>query len=161
MSTDERIRIGDSERESAMSALSDHLSAGRLDIDEYGERTAKVTAARTRSDLSVLFDDLPDPKPRFETAGPPAVAEPATTAVETRQPPGSPAQRAAAGGMGLAWIACGALAWYTDLWILLVIPLALSVVFGSVWGSGWRRDLRDHDRDRDRRWDHRHGRYDH
>ena len=57
------MRIGDTEREQALAALGEHMSAGRLTIDEYGERSAKVTAARTRGELLELFTDLPDPKP--------------------------------------------------------------------------------------------------
>jgi len=58
------LRIGDAERESASNALGEHLSAGRLDVDEYGERTARVVAARTWGELLALFTDLPEPKPR-------------------------------------------------------------------------------------------------
>ena len=31
--------------------------------DEYGDRVAKVSVARTREDLEVLFVDLPEPHP--------------------------------------------------------------------------------------------------
>ncbi|MBA2472228.1 MAG: DUF1707 domain-containing protein [Pseudonocardiales bacterium] len=57
------VRIGDAEREEAFAALGEHMSAGRLAIDEYGDRSAKVAAARTRNDLVVLFTDLPAPRP--------------------------------------------------------------------------------------------------
>jgi hypothetical protein len=62
---DERglLRIGDTERTSALDALGVHLSAGRLDLDEYGERSASVTVARTVRDLQALFTDLPAPHP--------------------------------------------------------------------------------------------------
>ncbi|MFD1049676.1 DUF1707 domain-containing protein, partial [Kibdelosporangium lantanae] len=59
------LRVGDAEREEALRALGDHMSAGRLDIDEYGDRTARVATSKTRGDLLVLFMDLPEPKPRF------------------------------------------------------------------------------------------------
>lgn len=36
---------------------------GRLDIDEYGDRTARLTAAKTRGELLALFSDLPEPRP--------------------------------------------------------------------------------------------------
>ncbi len=61
------MRIGDTEREEALNALGEHMSAGRLDIDEYGDRSAGVTAARTRRELVTLFADLPEPKPAFGT----------------------------------------------------------------------------------------------
>ena len=59
------IRISDSEREDALGKLGEHLGAGRLDIDEYGERSAQVATAKTRGELLGLFGDLPEPKPAF------------------------------------------------------------------------------------------------
>ncbi|MGM1060310.1 DUF1707 SHOCT-like domain-containing protein [Saccharothrix sp. Mg75] len=68
------IRIGDAEREHALELLGDHLGQGRLTVDEFGERSARVATARTRGDLLRLFADLPDPRPRFRqvTPSPPA-----------------------------------------------------------------------------------------
>lgn len=57
------IRIGNAEREAACGALDAHLEAGRLDPDEYGDRYARATMARTRDDLTALFVDLPAPHP--------------------------------------------------------------------------------------------------
>ncbi|WP_424189496.1 DUF1707 SHOCT-like domain-containing protein [Actinokineospora sp. G85] len=68
MGDDSRVRVGDAEREAALRALGEHMSAGRLEIEEYGERTARVTAARTRGELAALFDDLPPPRPFSVTA---------------------------------------------------------------------------------------------
>lgn len=65
------IRVSDSEREDALAKLGEHMSAGRLDIDEYGERSAKVTAAKTRGELLDLFGDLPEPRPTFGRPAPP------------------------------------------------------------------------------------------
>jgi hypothetical protein len=59
------IRISDVEREDALAKLGEHMAAGRLDIDEYGERSAKVATAKTRGELLGLFGDLPEPKPVF------------------------------------------------------------------------------------------------
>lgn len=63
-----KFRVGDAEREDAMRALGEHMSGGRLDLDEYAERTAQVTAARTWSELTALFTDLPEPHPSFPAA---------------------------------------------------------------------------------------------
>lgn len=57
------VRVGDTERNSALEALGAHLTAGRLDMDEYGERSAVVTTARTVADLQAVFQDLPAPHP--------------------------------------------------------------------------------------------------
>ena len=63
--TNERppIRIGTAERDAAMKALDAHLEAGRLDVDEYGERSARASVATTAPELAELFDDLPAPHP--------------------------------------------------------------------------------------------------
>lgn len=71
-----KLRIGDAEREKALRALGEHMSAGRLDIDEYGDRSAKVAAARTRNDLITLFTDLPAPNPSFDHSAPATPAQP-------------------------------------------------------------------------------------
>ena len=57
------IRIGNDERAAAMQALDEHMSAGRLDPDEYGQRVAQASVARTRGGLDELFTDLPAPHP--------------------------------------------------------------------------------------------------
>lgn len=65
------IRVSDTEREDALGKLGQHMTEGRLDIHEYGERTAKVAAAKTRGEVLDLFGDLPEPRPTFGRPGPP------------------------------------------------------------------------------------------
>jgi hypothetical protein len=55
------IRIGDDEREAAVTALGEHYAAGRLTKEEYDERADLAWQARTRSALLPLFADLPRP----------------------------------------------------------------------------------------------------
>jgi hypothetical protein len=57
------VRIGDAERERAVTALSDHYGAGRLERAELDVRVEAAYRARTGDELAVLFDDLPDPAP--------------------------------------------------------------------------------------------------
>jgi len=57
------IRLSDAERQDALDVLEEHVRNGRLDIDEFGTRSAKVTAAKRVSELVPLFDDLPSPRP--------------------------------------------------------------------------------------------------
>jgi Domain of unknown function (DUF1707) len=59
----ELLRVGDSERQEAVSALGEHYAAGRLDQDEYDTRVQAAYASRTRVDLRGLFGDLPEPTP--------------------------------------------------------------------------------------------------
>jgi hypothetical protein len=55
----DRVRIGTAEREEAMTLLSRQFSEGRLNPDEFSERSAAVSAAVTRADLEPIFADLP------------------------------------------------------------------------------------------------------
>ena len=72
--TNERppIRVGTAERTAALKALDEHLAAGRLDVDEYGERSARAANAVTAPELAALFDDLPAPHPPLPSGVPPA-----------------------------------------------------------------------------------------
>lgn len=56
-----QLRIGDAEREQASAALGEHLAAGRLSLEEHGDRVDRVWSARTRADLVPVFRDLPGP----------------------------------------------------------------------------------------------------
>lgn len=54
-----RVRVGDTERESAVTALGEHYAAGRLTKEEFDERAEVAWTARTSGDLTPLFADLP------------------------------------------------------------------------------------------------------
>jgi hypothetical protein len=54
-----QVRVGDAEREQAVSALGEHYVAGRLTKDELDERADRAWSARTSGDLAPLFRDLP------------------------------------------------------------------------------------------------------
>ncbi len=58
------VRIGDNERETAVSALGEHYAAGRLTKEEYDERSGLAWSAKTGADLAPLFQDLPRVAPR-------------------------------------------------------------------------------------------------
>ncbi len=59
----ERLRIGDAEREAAAHELGEHFAMGRITADEHGERLEQIWAARTSADLAPAFADLPRPRP--------------------------------------------------------------------------------------------------
>ncbi|KAA2251222.1 DUF1707 domain-containing protein [Solihabitans fulvus] len=153
------IRIGDTEREQALTALGEHMSAGRLDIDEYGDRTAKVAAARTRRELVEVFTDLPDPRPSFAPAAP-AAPPPPRPAAPVAQPAASNVpdfrnrtdiQRATAGVVSASWLICILLVAVVHLpGQLFILPIALSIMMGSIWGN--RGNGRDRRRNRRRDW---------
>ncbi len=65
------VRIGDAERDRAVSELSDHFAAGRLTREEFDARVDQAMAARFDSDLQPLFVDLPKTHPMpTQPAGP-------------------------------------------------------------------------------------------
>ncbi|MFI9385180.1 DUF1707 domain-containing protein [Kutzneria sp. NPDC052558] len=150
------MRIGDTEREQALAALGEHMSAGRLDIDEYGERSAKVTAARTHRELVELFTDLPDPKPGSVPTPQPAAAPQPPAAV-----PAAPVEkRSNAPRISMAAIAAAswpvaiAVSWITHDWVIMAIPVLLSWFMGALFGGRGNHD--DRRRDRDKWRDERH-----
>jgi hypothetical protein len=67
---DQDIRVSDAERNAVAEQLGAHYADGRLDQAEFDERIARTMAAKTRGDLTGLFDDLPDLGP----AGAPGTA---------------------------------------------------------------------------------------
>lgn len=53
------LRIGDADRERVARILGQHMSDGRLDMEEYEGRLETVYAAVTRADLDPVLADLP------------------------------------------------------------------------------------------------------
>jgi len=51
--------VSDAERDAAVTELSEHFQAGRLDQAEFDDRTGRALRARTESDLDELLADLP------------------------------------------------------------------------------------------------------
>jgi Flp pilus assembly protein TadB len=56
---DPDLRVSDAERAEVAEGLGRHYSDGRLDQEEFNERVDRAMNAKTQSDLSGLFDDLP------------------------------------------------------------------------------------------------------
>jgi hypothetical protein len=54
------MRAGDADRQAAVDRLTEHLTAGRLDLTEFDQRIAKAYAATYLDELPELFTDLPD-----------------------------------------------------------------------------------------------------
>lgn len=146
------IRISDSEREDALGKLGEHMSAGRLDIDEYGERTARVTAAKTRGQLLDLFGDLPEPRPVFGRPAPPA--EPVGRAP-------SVARKVAPVLVPVVFVVLAfSLMFLVKVpFVILLLPFLFFVVSGSRWRGhqhqrydDHRRAMRDQHMRREQQW---------
>ncbi|WP_370946672.1 DUF1707 domain-containing protein [Amycolatopsis sp. cg5] len=164
-----QLRISDPEREAALQALGEHMSVGRIDLDEYGERSAQVTTAKTRGDLAAIFSDLPQPHPRLGEDQPVAAPAPApATAVQPVAQPGQPIawtdrplnQRLVAGIIPVLFVAAIVLTVTVGAWWTFFIPMAATGFGKAVWGADWEQDqkrqrdrhreLRDHRRERRR-----------
>jgi len=153
-----QLRISDQTRESALSALGEHMTAGRIDIEEYGERSARIAAAKTRGEVGEIFADLPKPHPTYDEAWqtvekppPPPSTVPEAVARDPRAG-WPPARRLMAGLMPLIFIAAIALiATGTVSWPIIFVPIGLAAIGSSLWGNGWDRNHDRHGRDRDRR----------
>lgn len=72
----DRIRISDSDRESAASRLRDHYAEGRLTAEELDERITATLNARTAGDLRRVMADLPGPAQPDPQQQPPFSAPP-------------------------------------------------------------------------------------
>jgi hypothetical protein len=116
------MRLSDAERNEAMEALSEHVRTGRLDIDEYGTRSAQVTAARIRTELAPLFEDLPEPRPSVLKPRPVPSSRPAP-----------PARRFTVGAVPIAAI-IALLLFLTvarGLWPVFLLPVVVALIFGA------------------------------
>lgn len=127
------LRIGHAERTSAQQALDEHLAAGRLNIDEYADRSAAAANAVVAADLAALFTDLPQPHPELPS-GPPATAPlPATPPPGEAAPAsGGPLANLGPGMMGIAVVAAIGLFLLTrQAGVFLLIPLAAVLLWFS------------------------------
>ena len=129
------IRISDTERETAINALGEHMSSGRLDITEYGDRSAKATAARTRGELVELFADLPEPKPRFDAPAPVKVDTPAPAPVEPKKWSGVP-KEITGPIIGVSWVAAMFVGPSIHAPWMFGAAIAVSIVMGSLTRKG-------------------------
>jgi hypothetical protein len=59
MASDDPIRASDADREVVVASLRDAYTAGRLDLDEFDERTSAAYESKTWGDLRQLTIDLP------------------------------------------------------------------------------------------------------
>lgn len=57
------LRVSDSDRDVALSELSEHFQAGRLTAAELDDRAGRALAARTGRELADLMADLPQRPP--------------------------------------------------------------------------------------------------
>ncbi|OYD69141.1 DUF1707 SHOCT-like domain-containing protein [Rhodococcus sp. OK302] len=119
------IRIGTTEREQALSLLSEHFAAGRLTVSEFDERSGIVTAATTRSELVPVFADLPG---NYQAPG----TAPMSTVPATSPPAREFSPDWSGRIMAVIPILAVILFFVTGTWLwFLAIPLAGALLFGT------------------------------
>ncbi len=122
----EQLRIGDVEREAAVTALGEHYASGRLSKEEYDERATVAYEARSLAALQPLFADLPLPH------GPLQPATPTYTAGPGGSPSGPSRPR-------------GGFPWFPILVVLIIasaithLPLFLIAIGGWIFWASRRR----------------------
>ncbi|WP_111766372.1 DUF1707 SHOCT-like domain-containing protein [Nakamurella deserti] len=130
------VRIGDAERNAAADALQQHLTAGRLTLDEYADRSALVMNARTQDEVDEVFGDLPPVVGAPGAAGTPAIRSATGSALAGAAgvPPatragGGPSRALLRGLMGgMPIIALLLFLATRQWWFFLLIPLSYAVL---------------------------------
>jgi hypothetical protein len=134
-----QLRIGDAEREEAARILGEHFAAGRLDHQEYDERTDAVWAARTQGDLTPLFRDLPGPTPRGRPMQGPIAGGPRATGWSTGSAGTSRGPRRRLPLLPILLIVLG-LALLLDaawvFWVGLGVAILMRHKLGRAWACG-------------------------
>jgi hypothetical protein len=133
------------DRDAAVAALDVHRDAGRLDDVGFEERSVRVARASTRSDLELLFLDLPEPHPVLGSpawGSAPVPPSPVPSSPVPQSPSGSPVPDAGRGPglvpapyaqmvIALAPFAALVLFFVTHQWLwFLLIPVVAIVVRG-------------------------------
>jgi TM2 domain-containing membrane protein YozV len=136
------LRIGNAEREVAVRELGEHYAAGRLDPQEYEERTTAAYAARSADDLTPLFADLPRDQATVAIPQPPTPAVPPAPSYEVDAPygrhpvtgqPYSDRHKIIAGVLQLV-IPMGIGRFYTGHTGIAIAQLLLSfILIGAIW----------------------------
>jgi hypothetical protein len=124
------VRIGDAERTESVELLTEHFNAGRLSPAEHEERREKAKAALIRSEIEVLFEDLPAPHPDMSAALPPEPTEAEIRA--SRETTASETWAGIAGVLVILGVPAVLILGFTDgLWWLFA-PLAAVVIIAGL-----------------------------
>jgi hypothetical protein len=75
------LRAADADRAAVATVLGQHMSAGRLTVDEYDDRLTRVYGAKTYGELAAITADLPGTAPAPRPAEQPATTTGSDVAV--------------------------------------------------------------------------------
>lgn len=132
------LRIGDGEREQAVTHLGTAFAEGRLDLAEYDERVASAYSAKTASDLLQLTADLPlatREHPAQPAAGAVVTPQRGTRSRAVDNRPG--AQVAYPGWLRVAWLTyAAAVSINVVIWLIVSVGNADLTYFWPIWVAG-------------------------
>ena len=141
--SDQHMRVSDAERNAVAELLGQHYADGRLDQPEFDERVGRAMAAKTRGDLSGLFDDLPETETGTGAGGPRGPVAPSAPYQMRRRRGGGGIVRPL---LLLASIfICANVAWHAFASLFFFQPLVWAFVIGAAIIIFSRRSHR-HDR---------------
>ena len=123
--SDQHMRVSDAERQAVADRLAEHFTSGRLDQAEFDERVGRAMSAKTRADLTGLFEDLPE-------TGAPAATDPT-------DPTGQPRRRHRHPILLVALIVFVAIAAAHVVWPLLWIGFLVAIVLFATGTIGHAR----------------------
>jgi hypothetical protein len=129
------LRISDADRAQALDLLSQQYAEGRLDKDEFDERSDAVWSAKTQGDLAPVFADLPWRSPALS-------ARPARRGPRWGSARGPRRGPRWAPPLLLVILALVAVTVIFELPFLLLALIGLWFVFGGCHGSRRRRGNR-------------------
>ncbi|NLG55336.1 MAG: DUF1707 domain-containing protein [Rhodococcus sp.] len=132
------LKLSNDERLYALEAIGEHFAVGRLDADEFYERSGDIANARTLSDIRASFRDLPGGVPLEMSNGQIHKVQ-SGTGVPAIPDTGSPAQQPVADESELASLRRrGDLVESID-WIILGTTLVTFLVLQFVvgWNFAW------------------------
>jgi hypothetical protein len=147
------LRVGDADRDRAVTELSGHFQAGRLTLEEFDERSDQALKAKTARDLTGLFTDLP--------SGPATAADIGTAVAVPDAGPPRPASRAWASAATLSAVVIVVLLlvrinvghhlFVVPLPIIALLFIVRLLIFRGLFGARSRRrralpDITDQDR---------------
>ena len=119
-------RVSDADRGMVAGQLKKAHAEGRLDLDEFDERTRKVWAARTFGELAEVTADLPDVRQPVPWSRSELVSEPKSTPAAAEV-----ARRPRSGGGAVMRVATGA--WFAASLVNFVIWAIVVFTEGMVY----------------------------
>lgn len=124
MSISPEMRASDRDRDRVAEALREHLSEGRLTVDEFNERLERVYQSRTYGELAKITADLPE----IDLHRPPAPA-PSKEVARKRRP-----AEVALKASWAAWAAASSINWV--IWLIVSITTGTWIYPWPLWVMG-------------------------